>query len=162
VSFSSRFAVPALLIASSPIACVLSTGKTTGLSIESGDTVTQTSAVHDGQLIPQSALRINFGGRDVTDHLRRLLTKYNGVYTATEAFPEAKEKFAVVREKDQRGEDPPTRKFELPDGQVLSIGEESYQCTEPYFAPSIIAEEHEGLHHLINYSINRCKTSLFG
>ncbi|CAG2257931.1 Actin, cytoplasmic type 5,Actin, cytoskeletal 4,Actin, cytoplasmic A3,Actin, muscle-type,Actin-75,Actin-like protein 53D,Putative actin-24,Actin, non-muscle 6.2,Actin-71,Actin-4,Actin, nonmuscle,Actin, alpha skeletal muscle 2,Actin, cytoskeletal 2A,Actin B,Actin-11,Actin-15A,Actin, cytoplasmic type 8,Actin, cytoplasmic 2,Actin, cytoplasmic 1,Actin, alpha skeletal muscle B,Actin, spherule isoform,Actin-57B,Actin, acrosomal process isoform,Actin, muscle-type A2,Actin-5,Actin-100,Actin-93,Actin,Centractin,Act len=45
------------------------------------------------------------------------------------------------------------KKFELPDGNVLSIGNERIQCVESLFQPSIAGKESPGLHETLNYSI---------
>ncbi|CAG2206253.1 Actin, cytoplasmic type 5,Actin, cytoskeletal 4,Actin, cytoplasmic A3,Actin, muscle-type,Actin-75,Actin-like protein 53D,Putative actin-24,Actin, non-muscle 6.2,Actin-71,Actin-4,Actin, nonmuscle,Actin, alpha skeletal muscle 2,Actin, cytoskeletal 2A,Actin B,Actin-11,Actin-15A,Actin, cytoplasmic type 8,Actin, cytoplasmic 2,Actin, cytoplasmic 1,Actin-related protein T3,Actin, alpha skeletal muscle B,Actin, spherule isoform,Actin-57B,Actin, acrosomal process isoform,Actin, muscle-type A2,Actin-5,Actin-100,Acti len=45
------------------------------------------------------------------------------------------------------------KKFELPDGNVVSIGNERIQCVESLFQPSIAGKESPGLHETLNYSI---------
>jgi len=51
------------------------TGKSTGIVLDSGDGVTHVVPVYEGYALTHSCERINFGGRDVTEHLRNLLRK---------------------------------------------------------------------------------------
>ena len=60
------------------------TGKSTGIVLDSGDGVTHVIPVYDGYSLAHSCERIDFGGRDVTEHLRNLLRK-SGVNMDTSA-----------------------------------------------------------------------------
>jgi len=46
--------------------------------------------------------------------------------------------------------------YELPDGQVLTIGSERFKCPEVLFNPSIIGREAVGIHDTCFNSIMRC------
>ena len=51
------------------------TGKSTGVVLDSGDGVTHVIPIYEGYSLAHSCERIDFGGRDVTEHLRNLLRK---------------------------------------------------------------------------------------
>lgn len=51
------------------------TGKSTGIVLDSGDGVTHVIPVYDGYSLAHSCERIDFAGRNVTEHLRTLLRK---------------------------------------------------------------------------------------
>ena len=51
------------------------TGKSTGIVLDSGDGVTHVIPVYDGYSLAHSCERIDFAGRNVTEHLRNLLRK---------------------------------------------------------------------------------------
>merc|ERR1739838_512008 len=40
------------------------------------------------------------------------------------------------------------KNFELPDGEVITIGAERFRCPEVLFKPSLIGRESEGIHKL--------------
>ena len=60
------------------------TGKSTGIVLDSGDGVTHVIPVYDGYSLAHSCERIDFAGRNVTEHLRSLLRK-SGVNMDTSA-----------------------------------------------------------------------------
>ena len=52
------------------------------------------------------------------------------------------------------------RNFELPDGKVITIGNERFRCAEPLFQPSFLGMESCGIHEMIYNSIIRCPASV--
>ena len=60
------------------------TGKSTGIVLDAGDGVTHVIPVYDGYSLAHSCERIDFAGRNVTEHLRSLLRK-SGVNMDTSA-----------------------------------------------------------------------------
>jgi len=48
------------------------------------------------------------------------------------------------------------KNFELPDGQVITIGAERFRCPEVLFSPKLIGKESEGIHRLTYESITKC------
>merc|ERR1712050_784071 len=48
------------------------------------------------------------------------------------------------------------KNYELPDGNVLTIGSERFRCPEVMFQPSFIGREKEGIHKLTFDSIMKC------
>jgi len=50
--------------------------------------------------------------------------------------------------------------YELPDGQVLSIGNERFRCPEVLFKPQQIGMEDEGVHSLTFKSIMKCDVDI--
>ena len=64
--------VPALCIKNQAELAVFATGQKTGLALDVGDGATHAVAVHDGRALP-GAQRVEFGGRDLTEHLSALL-----------------------------------------------------------------------------------------
>ena len=75
------------------------TGKSTGVVLDSGDGVTHVIPVYEGYSLAHSCERIDFGGRDVTEHLRNLLRRI-GLNMDTSAEMElvrnVKEKFCAI------------------------------------------------------------------
>lgn len=73
--FFEKFQVPAVFVAVQGVLSLFATGKSTGIVLDSGDGVTHVVPVYEGYALTHSCERINFGGRDVTEHLRNLLRK---------------------------------------------------------------------------------------
>ena len=50
--------------------------------------------------------------------------------------------------------------YELPDGQVITIGNERFRCAETMFQPNFIGKECEGIHKLTFESIMKCDVDI--
>merc|ERR1711919_23293 len=50
--------------------------------------------------------------------------------------------------------------YELPDGNVITIGNERFRCPEVLFQPSFIGIEQEGVHQLSFQSIMKCDVDI--
>lgn len=104
-----------------------SSGRTTGIVLDSGDGVTHAVPVFEGFSMPHAIRRVDVAGRDVTDHLQLLLRKA-GHHLHTTAEREVvrtiKEKCCYValnpakEEKDSLGR---SEEFRLPDGNTVQV-----------------------------------------
>ncbi len=52
-------------------------------------------------------------------------------------------------------------KYELPDGQVITIGHEKFLCPEALFKPILLGTEDFGIHEMIHNSIMKCNADIF-
>jgi actin-related protein len=52
------------------------------------------------------------------------------------------------------------KNYELPDGQVITIGNERFRCPEVLFQPSFIGMEQAGLHETVYNSIMKCDVDI--
>lgn len=48
------------------------------------------------------------------------------------------------------------KSYELPDGQVITVGNERFRCPEALFCPSFLGRESCGIHELLYNSIMKC------
>lgn len=102
------FNVPALYLSIQAVLALYASGKTTGLVLDSGDGVSHAVPVYQGFAIESAVQRIDIAGRDVTEHLQRLLRKAGVVLQTSaekEIVKEIKENGAIlpwIQEKKKR------------------------------------------------------------
>lgn len=52
------------------------------------------------------------------------------------------------------------KSYELPDGQVITIGNERFRCSESLFQPSFLGMESAGIHETVYNSIMKCDVDI--
>ncbi|CEH13717.1 Actin and related proteins [Ceraceosorus bombacis] len=164
--FFETFNVPAMYISIQAVLSLYSSGRTTGIVLDSGDGVTHAVPVYEGFSVPHAIRRIDVAGRDVTESLQLHLLKagYDLHTTAEkEVVRLIKEKCCYVAPSDTSKEekDPkPSEEFRLPDGNVIKLGPERFRAPEILFNPSLAGLEYPGVPQMIIDSINRCDLDL--
>jgi actin, other eukaryote len=149
------FDVPSVYVSIQAVLALYASGRTTGCILDSGDGVTHTIPIFEGFVIPHAITRLDVAGRDLTEHLMKLLTETGYTFTNSaekEIVRTIKEKLTYVavdfdvEVELYQSSNIHNKHFELPDGQLVHIGVERIRCPEVLFQPSLIGKESPGIH----------------
>ena len=158
------FNVQSMYVGIQAVLTLYSSGRTTGIVMDSGDGVSHTVPIYEGYSLPHAIGRVDMAGRDMTEHLQKLLLECGHSFMGSsgkEIVRSIKEQICYVAldfeeemaQCSKAGSDEP---FELPDGSIINVGSQRFRCPEALFNPTLIGLEAPGIHKMVHDSIQRC------
>ena len=142
-------------------------GRTTGLVIGLGDGVSECVPFYEGYMLPRDVYvkRSSISGEQITEYFVQASLD-NDNFGSPEAKKEIardiKEKLGyIASDYDDELQKAYTasdiqKNYELPDGQVITLGSERFKGPEALFQPRVIGGRGKGIHALAYESIMKC------
>lgn len=133
-------------------------GLVTGIVVDSGETLTRITAIHDNIVDVNSIKHLHVAGTHITSYLMKLLQSKSYQFNHISAYDtvrKIKEQYCYVGYdidlEDRLARETTTliQTYRLPDGKKIKIGEERYQAPEVLFYPYLVDIDNPGIHQLL-------------
>mmetsp|Transcript_63040 Transcript_63040/g.148041 ORF Transcript_63040/g.148041 Transcript_63040/m.148041 type:complete len:354 (+) Transcript_63040:98-1159(+) len=155
------FEFQAAFVVLGPLLSLFAAGRTTGIVVDCGYSTSLAVPIYDSYLVAHAVMEMDMGGRDLTEHMVKLLMERS--YDAdVELAGDVKEAMCYValdfdEEMRTAAESSALEKtWEMEDGNTITIGEERFRCPEVLFQPSLIGKETDGIADITYHSIMKC------
>ena len=158
-----NYSFPALYVANTSVLSLYELGRTTGIVLDSGDGFTCAVPIYEGHALPHAITGSGITARDINEYLIEKFSErghYFNSLSERETVRDIKEKLCYVArdfEQEMNKEASSVQKsYELPDGEIITVGKERFICPEALFKPSLLSSEALGLHKMIHNSMMKC------
>ena len=164
------FNASAVYLSSQAVLSLYATGRTSGMVVNSGGSVTHLVPIYEGHFLDYAVFHLDIAGRDLTDYLMKLLNEKPGYSFTTTAertmIGQVKEKLCYVAlDFEQEMARSTSSKsleesYQCPDGRVVTACSERFQCPEAMFDTNLNGLEMPGVHEFCANAIRRTDTDL--
>ena len=167
--FFEKFNFPAIQMAPQALLVLYAQGLVTGVVVDSGDGVTHIMPIFENYLLSHLVGRMDIAGRDITEHMVKLLTLRGYTFHKSSDFDvvrEIKEKMCFVSADinvDRRIASDTTTyvvPYTLSDGRVIKVSGERFEAPEVLFQPELLGIEGVGIHQLLFDTIMKADINL--
>nr|XP_060614634.1 actin, clone 302-like [Anolis sagrei ordinatus] len=163
------FNTPAMYVAVQEVLSLYASSRITGVVLNIRNNDGEIVPIYEGHILQRALMRGCPCGQDLTDYLLKLLTERGYSFTSEarrEMVRDIKEKLCYValdfdQEMATAASSPSLEKsYEMPDGKVITIGNECFRCPEALFQPSLLGQESCGTHECLFNTIMKCDSDL--
>ncbi|KAJ6512651.1 actin 2 [Mycena sanguinolenta] len=161
------FNIPAFYVQVGAVLALFASGRNTGIILDSGEGESRFVPVYEGFSLRHGIRHVDIGGRDVSERVMKdikLMDRSNGITTTAERelVRDIKETLCyVVLDFEQDSKATGTEhSYELPDGQVIRVGNERFSAPEALFKPWLANSNSPGIHEITFKSITSCDADL--
>jgi len=155
-----KMQVPALHCCAQGVLELYASGRTSGLVVNSGDGCTTVTPIFEGCMVGSGTKRMNLAGMDVSNYLAKLIETSTGhSFTSPselERLRDIKEKHCHIALDPDDGRKSKPVHYELPDGQIITLGNELYEAAELMFQPTLQNLEVSGIGSMVRDSLEAC------
>ena len=160
--------MPAAVVANQACAALASSGRSTGLVVDSGEGASHVVPVWEGYTLPHYSRKVELGGADVTDHLVTLLREKGLPFSSVQdrqAAERIKETlcYSCLDYDAELKNTRISRKYErscaLPDGSEITLVDDRFSGPEVLFNPSLLGDAGsnvQGLHTAVHGCVQMC------
>ena len=155
------FKVPALYVAVQAMLSLIASGRATGIVLDVGHGVAHAVPAQECRMLSHAVEQLDFGGRDLTIYLMKLLMERGNCFTSRiemETFRDIQKTFCYAAQDFQKELNEATchNNYEMPNEEIITIGNERFRCIEPLFQPSFLGLQLPGVHEAVYSSVMKC------
>ena len=163
------FNVAGLYVMNNTVAALQAAGKTTGIVVDIGDSITHIVPIFDGYAMNHSILRINLAGNDLTEYLRKILSERGYHMTTRDEHTSVRHikeitgyvalDFEAEMNKSRQGTLAEIT-YELPNSEAITLGSERFRAPEVLFKPALMGKEFGGIHEQVYAAISKADVEI--
>ncbi|KAJ7614199.1 actin family, partial [Mycena polygramma] len=162
-----KFNVPAVYLQIAAVLALHASGRTTGVVIDSGEGITHSVPIYEGFPPRHGMRRMDVAGGQVTERLYMDLME-RGYPMTTNAEREIIEDikktvcYIALDFEEEFKTAPAEVNYELPDGEIITVGSERFSAPEALFKPSLDGSELTEIHTATHKSVLSCAENIQG